>query len=241
MLIRLGEARRGNGTGEVAPKSLLTSVVRCGKCGQTLAFHAGSYHCSAGRSNTRACGRLSAKAHQVDRIAIELLLDWLAAVDSKPLPEVDPIVIAAELELIKASVTKVNQACFVERTISDEEHSVLRADLLARLESAQAALVAAHGAQVLPHGDRDQLSAWWATATLQERRAAMQDTFAAITIAPARKGGRNFETDRVSAEFRAFAGQPFVDVADIPVEEGVVGIIRRTGDVQLADLHTLNR
>jgi DNA invertase Pin-like site-specific DNA recombinase len=211
LLVLVGTTSQGGGPKSV-PLYLLVGLVRCSQCHQAVGVkHGGggtrNYGCKTNR-NPEACGKVTASVPSLDRYITEELLAYLARGRVEPVGAAqDPKVLEASIETDTERLAKLNRARFVDERISDDEWQTARDELQERIETAKGALAALETGSHLRVGDRDELDAWWAGASLEERRAAIKDAFHSITLSPATKrAGPKLDTDRVTWKWRTWSG-----------------------------------
>jgi len=236
LLVKLGAV---GPSGEKVPvKWLLTGIVRCGGCGERMSVvHQKNYGCVK-RPETNGCARVFITQKGLDGYVVDQLLSFLAHARAQPLPaDQDPAVLRNAIEADNQRLERLNRARFVDETIGQDEWQVARDELVNRIQASKDALIMLEKRSALRPGTREELDAWWESASIEARRAAVQDAFDEIVISPATRRGSVFDTDRVRIEWSALVGlEPVVDIEVTGTSVGTV-----TGQVYVIPAVRLNR
>ena len=205
-------ANPGVGRTRVATRSLLTGLVRCGKCGQRM-FTSNAegkrrrYACTTRPGNTN-CGGVTTLADPLDELVAEMVF---AAVDDAALAEAlrargdadDGLLAGVQRD--EAALEALANDFYVSQAISREEFFSARSALTARLEANREKLSRRDRRGVLGKfvGAGQSLRAAWAEASLDWRRAIVGALLERVEIAPATEKGRKpFDANRVTPVWR---------------------------------------
>jgi site-specific DNA recombinase len=188
------------------PQSLLTGILRCGRCGAPMSSAQGQ------GSNTRGyacvqqpglgrCGGIRIVADPVDALVSAAVVEVLAGskVADARRRNSHGDHDAAEAELVDARTTRDELARMrAAGEISSSEWTTMRKTITERIVRAErlmdAAGVGLSALAGVPTGRRAR--AWWASAALDQRRTVVRTLVESIAIAPARHGNR-FDSSRV--------------------------------------------
>lgn len=200
-------------SGRRAPRRyLLSGMLRCGKCGNTLFSSARQstrrYVCLGGPDHG-GCGRLTVVAAPVEEWLAEAVLIRL---DTPELADLlagrrprDERTQALSLELVddKARLTELAEA-YSARMIGMSEWITARGPIEARIQSAEQQLAAASGDQTLQEllGSGSQLRGNWSTLTLQRQSAVVRAVLDYAVIAGGASGAREVDVERIQPFWR---------------------------------------
>lgn len=204
------ESRRTNRS---ARSYLLTRLLRCGLCGQTLvsrptADRTRCYVCAKG-PGSGGCGRMSVRAQALEEFVIKSVLyrldspDFAAALAGTPAaPDVERV--RVEVEEAQAQLAQLAQDYYGERVITRGEFLAARSPLEARLQNAQKQLAKlSHSSAVSEYvGDADLLRERWADLPLTGQHAIVAAVLDHLVVRPARRGYNRFTPDRFTPVWR---------------------------------------
>jgi hypothetical protein len=210
-----------------------TPLVVCGKCGgalKTMGFVMKNgqpfprYQClkQPGHMN---CGNVAITKTSLDAYVTDLALGFLSRAKLRPFQDDEGQERTLE-QLIDEDATALRELTherFVSRTVAPDAYEPARQALQDRLDQNQDALDHLQRRidetkRSLRLGNRDDLNAWWETATIEEQRATLARVFSKVMIMPAKhRGGNKFDTGRVVESYRwdlyMRAGQRFDDTS----------------------------
>lgn len=201
-------------TNRSARRYLLTRLLRCGLCKQTLvsrptANDTRCYVCAKGPASG-GCGRMSVRAQALEEFVIESVLyrldspDLAAALAGTPAaPDVERVRI--EVEEAHAQLAQLAQDYYGERLITRGEFLAARTPLEARLQNAQKQLAKLSHSSALSDyvGDADLLRERWADLPLTGQHAVVAAVLDHLVVHPARRGYNRFNPDRFTPVWRA--------------------------------------
>lgn len=191
-------------------KYLLSSILRCGKCGNGLigALKEGGYpvyRCS--RSAQAGCGRISIAMRMTDDALRDMALYQITQSDVLGrLNKADDVApgLPAAIADDEAKLAE-GAAMFADGEIGRMEWRVVRERIEPRLE-ANRALLARASAKVplaLWTGTYEQLQTKWVDADMVQRRAIVGALIDKVIVASASARGARFTTDRLQVTWRA--------------------------------------
>jgi len=162
-----------------------------------------------GRPN---CGRMTSLA---DGLEEEVVAQVFAALDTPTLrflsadakgDDAQARTLARELQTLEARVEALSTAHFVDGAIGAAEYGRRRAELERRVEDLHRRLADATGQRLrirIPKGRRG-LEAWWAEATVEQRKLLLEAVVERVDLHPAKTHGRRtFDPDCISITWRA--------------------------------------
>jgi DNA invertase Pin-like site-specific DNA recombinase len=213
LLGRIGSLRPGRPGGQ--PR-LLAGLAHCSACAAPMYAKRAAYTCSSDK-----CGKVSIQVEGADAEVKERVLTFLSATELRPTGDQDPAVLAQAVADDQAALADVNRRRFVTRELPESEWHPLRDDLVSRIEAGKATITAwerSAAATGLRPGNRDDLEAWWAEATVPERREALKRVVDSVVVLPALRGRNRFDKRRLGVQFNleAFAQS---EVEDIAIDE----------------------
>ena len=191
---------------------LLTSVLRCGRCGATLHSSRrkdGSrrYMCNRG-ANEGPCGRLAVVAEPIEQAVADRLLVALAGpalwrafegVDNR---DSEPVV--RQLAADEASLEELARDHYVERVISRREFLAARDLLEERISKGRTALqqtTNVHFLTGLPRS-HEGLEAVWGGLDIGRQRAILKAVVEHVIVHPGTPGRRIFDPSRIEIRWR---------------------------------------
>jgi site-specific DNA recombinase len=211
------DRRPKRGGGINTSRHLLTSLIKCGKCEQNMTAHfshrpdGGSmdrYLCTK-RPGSKSCGHLAVSKPSVEAHVTEEFIRFMSTVQVKPADQGEQSLadIEAGIEETEADLRRITRSHYIDKRITEadfnETHDILAtklADLQRARETASSQL--AKRANVLRPGSPDDIKAWWADATMEDRRTALGKAIWRIMIQPVKvKGGNKFDTSRVQIDW----------------------------------------
>jgi DNA invertase Pin-like site-specific DNA recombinase len=195
------------------PAYLLTSMLRCGRCGATLhssrrADGSRRYMCNRGAAEG-PCGRTSVTAGPLEDEVTEQLLGALGGpslwqvIDRSD--DVDAQKITRQLISDEESLEQLARDHYVERVISRREFLAAREALEQRIEQNRSALkvpVSRAALAGLP-GTLDELRLTWVALDVDRQRAILDAVVEEIVIKPGKPGRRHFDPARIEVHWRA--------------------------------------
>lgn len=208
------DSRKNKGAGRTTPAHLLTGLIRCGRCGQKL--RAASFTQTNGKLFDRYqclprpglpnCGTVAASKRSVDAYVTEAFMVFMSAASLRVVDD-DAKDLAGDIADVEAKLGKLAHDHYVEAKLPESVFVATHDELSRRLTDLQAAQRAqeqarALNAGALRPGSRKDIEAWWAAASLEDRRQALARAIIWIEIMPAaHRGGNVFDTNRVSIEW----------------------------------------
>lgn len=201
--------RRTNNRG-TAPKYLLTSVARCGACGQhVVGTNEFTYTLKSGRTRVyphaykcphAGCMKVQRRMADVDEHVTRVVLGVLER-DGVRLLGGDPVTIAHARERISALEAKLALAAdqFADDVITGEQLQRITAKLRPELEAERARLSKAQPASDLAAYTGPGLAEAWAAADVEVRKRILRSLGMQITIQPVGAGNaRAYDPDSVA-------------------------------------------
>ena len=204
------ESRRTNRS---ARNYLLTRLLRCGLCGQTLvsrptADHKRCYVCAKG-PGFGGCGRMSVRAQPLEEFVVEAVLYRLDSPDladalagTPAAPDVERVRI--EVEEARAQLAQLAQD-YGELLITRGEFLAARTPVETRLQNAQKRLAKlSHSSAISDYvGNADLLRERWAGLPLTGQHAIVAAVLDHLVVQPARRGYNRFAPERFTPVWRA--------------------------------------
>ncbi len=213
------ERRRPAVVASSAVRHLLTGLVRCGTCGETMKTM--GFRLRDGRTFPRyqcvkqpgkaSCGRVAVTKDSLDAFVTSEVLDYVARASMRVTEDGSEATLDELARLVRddeAGLADLTDARFVHRLIGDDEFRAARVKLQGRLNENRERLAAlrAHAGEVagvLRPGDRESLQAWWDAASIHEQRAALRGALTDVVVNPARqRGGNRFKPERIELRWR---------------------------------------
>lgn len=199
-------AARGHGR---APKYLLSTVLKCGRCGSSLGGSPESngwrYACSKQPGRSRTCGGLTIAGPQTDQIVSLAVVDALAdaRVRSGARRSNEGSGVAQAQEQLE-EITRLRKHYgteFAEGRLHQDEWDAMRQVWARRQRDAERVLTAWSPRSTsllenVPKGRQD-IQNWWDEASLPARREVVLLLIERIEIAPVGKGARRFDPSRI--------------------------------------------
>jgi len=208
---KIGDPRRSQGGRP--PSYLLTSMLRCGRCGATLhssrrADGSRRYMCNSGAAEG-PCGRTAVTAGPLEA---EIADQLLGALGGPPLwgaldrsDDIDAQKITKQLISDEESLEQLARDHYVERAIGRREFLTARNALEQRIEENMASLkVPASKAALagLPQ-TLDELNDIWISLDIDRQRAILEAVVEEIVVKPGKPGRRYFDPARIEIRWRA--------------------------------------
>ena len=170
------------------------------------------------RCSSDTCGRVSIEVEGADAEVKERVLTFLSATELGPTGDQDPTVLRAALDADEAALAEVNRERYITRTKPEAEYRPLHDELISQIEASKATITAwerSAAATGLRPGNRDDLEAWWAAATVPDRREALKRVVDEVIVLPATRGRNRFDKRRLGVRFNldAFAQSEVEDIA----------------------------
>ncbi len=215
-LTAMFEARkRGpNGSTRSARKNLLSAMLRCHKCGQSLVGTGDRYRCNA--PGAGGCAGATVRIVHADAAVRNQVLEYLdspaftrALARAQRAAAKSDAGISKALDLLandRAQLTELGDA-FADGTLSRSEYKRLTDRVRARIEENEArasrfdAAAAAPGVGALA-GQGAKLRSAWEAMTLQERRDVLRALIDHIVVLPAPPPLNKFNPDRLDIRWR---------------------------------------
>jgi DNA invertase Pin-like site-specific DNA recombinase len=196
-------ARRKN---QRARRYLLTGMLRCGRCGETLVSRPRDdgvrrYVC-ARRPASDACGKMAVLADQLEELITEAVLESIEG------PELTRALAAQNGDREDVHQRAVDEAAeqldelarlYGDQQITVSEWLAARGPIEERLEKAEAALARSNGTSAIGEylGHSSALRDSWTGLPLSRQRAILSAVLEHVTIDPARRGYNRFDPERV--------------------------------------------
>jgi hypothetical protein len=202
-------ARRTNRT---ARRYLLTRLLRCGLCGETLVSRPREdgvrrYVCARG-ANFTGCGRLYVVADTLELFVVEAILyrldspELAAALAGSP-DDSATAAVQTEFEAGQAQLDELARA-YGNQAIGLSEWLAARAPIEARISAAKKRLARLSRATVVAEhvGNAKGLRDAWQSVPLSRQRAIVASVLDHAVIAPGRRGLNRFDPERVTPVWR---------------------------------------
>lgn len=186
------------------PKYLLAGILKCGKCGSSLAGSptgAGKYRYACSKQpGAYRCGGLTISGPEVDAIVSRAVLDVLAdakvRAGEKRAARTGPAIVEAEQELLRVSTLRTEYAEeAASGGLSPAEYRVIRDGLTARERAASRILgswaPSARVALTDVPTRRPALEGWWESASTARRREVIKTLVDHIDVAATEAGKRS--------------------------------------------------
>ena len=188
------------------PAHLLTSMVRCGRCGATMhtsqsATRARRYLCqhSPGRPG---CGGTAVAAEPLEALLTEAVL---LRVDSPALAralacqtDTGDVDHADELATLETQLEQLDNDFYVDGLLDRKRWLTVKGRLESRRDGLLAQITAHSRSSALNgYTTLGALRAAWPDLTIDQRRAILAALIDHVTINPATRSGRRFDTERV--------------------------------------------
>jgi len=200
-------------TNKAARRYLLTRLLRCGRCGETLvsrprASGARGYVCSNGPGFS-GCGRISTLADPLEELIVEAVLyrldspELAAALRGQP-TDPDTERWQAEIEQSRSQLEEL-AAMYGNGEIGVTEWRAARTPIEARATDAKRRLAELSRTSALDGhiGHAADLRQRWETLPLTQQAAIVAAVIDHITVAPARRGYNRFDPTRFTPVWRA--------------------------------------
>lgn len=209
----LGDPRRSQ-SGR-PPEQLLTSLLRCGRCGCVMhsSRRSGSGHrrfaChpSAGSG---ACGRTAIATDALEDVVRDLVIQALAgpglmAAAADPASDAEVTGLAEQVATDEAALEQLARDHYADRIITRAEYMAARGALENRISAAQDRISAATLAPTLRDlpTDVDGLRAAWDAADVAWRRSLATAVLDHIDIGPGTQGRHSLDLERLRPVWRA--------------------------------------
>jgi site-specific DNA recombinase len=194
-------ARRGR-----PPAHLLTSMVRCGRCSATMhtqqSAHRGRRYSCNHQPGRPGCGGTAVAAESLEQLiteAVFLRVDSPALARAlarqAPRSEIDH---AGDLAAIETQLEQVDHDFYVEGLIDRKRWLNVKGQLEGRRDAILAELTAHTRSTALDgYTTPGALRGAWPDLTVDQRRAILATLIDHVTINPATRSGRRFDTERV--------------------------------------------
>ncbi len=215
-LVLMFEARqRGpNGSTRSARKNLLSGMLRCHKCGQSLVGTGDRYRCQAPGSG--GCAGATVRILHADAAVRDQVIDYLDSPQfAKALTRAQQIAAKADAGISKAldQLTKDRAQlrelgdAFADGTLPRSEYKRLTERVRRRLSENESVVSRFDAAAVAPglgfFGDEGaKLRSAWDAMVLQERRDVLHALVERIVVLPARPPLNRFKADRLEIHWR---------------------------------------
>lgn len=201
-------------TNRSARRYLLTRLLRCGRCGQTLvsrptASGTRCYVCAKG-PGFGGCGRLSVRAEPLEQFVVDAVLYRLdspamaAALAGSPDDDPDAERLRLELEDAQAQLAELAQD-WGERVITRQEWLAARRPIEDRLQLAQKRLAKLSQSSAVSDyiGNAEALRERWADLPLSGQQAVVAAVLDHLIVQPSqRRGSNQFDPSRFTPVWR---------------------------------------
>lgn len=203
------ESRRTNRS---ARRYLLTRLLRCGRCGQTLVSRPTAdgtrcYVCAKG-PGFGGCGGLSVRAEPLEQLLVDSVLYRLdspemASVLNGAPDDADAARIRFELEEAQAQLAELAED-WGERAITRQEWLAARRPIEERLQLAQKRLAALTRSSAISDyiGNAAELRERWADLPLSAQHAIVAAVVDHVIVRPGRRGYNRFDPSRFESVWR---------------------------------------
>ncbi|MCR1781952.1 recombinase family protein [Nocardioides carbamazepini] len=202
-------ARRGR-----EPKYLLAGILKCGKCGSSLAGSPTGnggfrYACSKQPGRSHTCGGLTITGPQTDVVISMAIIDAVAeakvrsgAIKRRSGNGSAAAVAAAESEIVElARLRKHYGLEFAANRLHEDEWDALREGWAIRQREAERVLGQwtpnLHAVLSDVPKKRADIESWWNTAPMRRRRDIVRALVESIEIAPRGKSNNRFDDSRI--------------------------------------------
>lgn len=193
--------------GRPQPRGLLTSLLRCGRCGNRMTTHsptagARNYHCPMGKPDHPGCGIAVRKGH-LDEFVVSSIF---AALDTPALARAamgpdSGSADAADFDDLAAARAKLAELgeMLAANAISTAAWRAAVGPMEARIQSTEARLADRSRSAVAAEfrGDPEELRRQWPTFSVDRQRSIIASVIHHIEILPIGKGHGGFDPDRV--------------------------------------------
>jgi site-specific DNA recombinase len=199
------------GIGKTNSRSyLLSGLVTCGVCGARMRAQKRANGRPAYTCDAMGCRRVSSLGEPLDEYIRDYLLAGLAGPELGAAIQERTAIDPATSELTAAVDGYETRLAALEVDYMDGGLDLptwkrMRAGLEVRIAEARRALArqTKHRALAELPTDLAALEAWWATASLDRRRAVITGALESITLGPGRRGIKTFDPDRVTFVWRS--------------------------------------
>lgn len=194
------------------PTSLLTGLLRCGRCGAVLHSSRTTekrprFLCNAS-PGTAGCGRLAISATPLERHVRDLVVHALSGTRLQRLTagrdELDPEA-STQLRADEEALQQLATDHYVDRLLSRAEYLAARTALEERIEATRRAIAEAVRAPVLRDLSTDPatLRARWDAADVDWRRALTGAVIEAVVVGPGTPGRQGLDVERLTVTWKA--------------------------------------
>lgn len=203
-------SRRTRGPGV---KHLLSGLVYCGRCEAQMITHyepkarggRRQYWCQSNKDLGRpGCGKTTVSAEGLEAVVSEMVLKRLAGPGlAKALAaEDDDPGTAFELRAAETRRDEIEHL-YESGQIQTDAFLRMHGPAVERVDKARSRLQAQASRSVLWSLPRvaDQLEAWWATASVEQRRAVIQAVVSKVLVGPALRASRTFDPARLKSPY----------------------------------------
>ena len=210
--IRLLLSDPGRRTNRTARRYLLTRLLRCGLCGETLVSRPTGegvrrYVCARGPGYS-GCGKIYARADSLEAFVVEAILYRLDSPElaqrlEQPAHDSDGHGYQLEVEQANAQLEEL-AAAYGERAFGLREWLAARTPIEHRLAAAKKRLATYDRSAVLSAhvGNADALRESWTELPLTRQRAIVAAVLDRVVVAPGRPGYNRFDPSRFSPTWR---------------------------------------
>ncbi|HYN65235.1 MAG TPA: recombinase family protein [Candidatus Limnocylindrales bacterium] len=202
------------GTQRQAGRFLLSGLVRCGVCGQSMYVRrrhkdkARFYGCEKAAGGA-GCGHVHIVAEPLEAMVRDAVLErlnspeMLAAIEAHNRQTVE----AADLDTLRADEDALEQLArdhYTDRIIGRSEYLAARDGLVERIEAARRKVARVNGSGRLGElaGFGEELRAAWDGESLDWQRQVVQTIVDKANVTPGRRGPNRFDPSRVTVDWR---------------------------------------
>jgi site-specific DNA recombinase len=203
-----GTLDRNKYRGGGARRHMLTGIARCGRCGHGLSTMTTGkrirrYAC---HPSSGGCGRLGIIAEPLDAHVAEGVIAalsgpglarMLARKPDRATADVDAHLLEAQVRLDELAVD------FADGRISRREWMTARDHLATRVAQLSDELKVDLATPVLASLTGRDLTSWWKSATVEERREVVLAVVSSVEVSSPLRGGAGFDRDRVNVQWAA--------------------------------------
>jgi hypothetical protein len=160
-----------------------------------------NYQCHAGPGKL-GCGHTAIRAEQVEEYVVEDALRRAERVYRKRRPEYETQQSAlTSLRTVRETMAQLAVSRFVHKELTDDEYTAARLEMLREIEAAE--LHIALFRSRTPKTGTSGLPKRWANLTHEEKRSALADMIAEITILPRTRMRGQIDYARVRINYRS--------------------------------------
>lgn len=181
-----------------ARRYLLTGMLRCGKCGVSLAGSGGSYRCLTPVRG--GCGALSVRAAALDDHVTRMALAAIPAQEAEGGPADEVELLLQALRQAEADITQLAKDHYVEKRVSRPAYMAANDDLEARAAQLRERIADCQSTEDL--GSLADIVEHWENQSLSYRQAVLRTVLDRVEVLPA-ASTRTLPKDRLKFFWRA--------------------------------------